>query len=272
MNEHLPDPDGPTVNADMPSASRVYDYLLGGAHNFGADRALATPLKKQVPRVTRAAQHNRAFLRRAVQHLLDHGIRQFLDLGSGIPTVGNVHDIAARYDPRCTVVYIDNDPVAIAGSQLLLRDSPNAAAVQADLRDVDTVLSHSAVRAHLDFDQPVAVLMCAVLHFLDQDDDPAGIVRRYLDGLPPGSYLAITHLTADDHPHDVAAAIDLYRNGGIALTARTKAEIAALFTGTTLVAPEVVHTSQWRPDSLDDPEDPTHSLSYAGLATTVDAS
>ncbi|HWO64531.1 MAG TPA: SAM-dependent methyltransferase, partial [Umezawaea sp.] len=191
----------------------------------------------------------------------------------GIPTVGNVHDIVAHRDPRCTVVYIDTDPVAIAHSQLLLQRSPNAAAVQADLRHVDAVLSHSTVRAHIDFDQPVAVLLCAVLHFLDEDDDPAGIVRRYVNRLTAGSYVAISHLTADDHPHDVAAAIALYRNGGIAVTARTKAEVTALFTGVHLVEPGVVHASHWRPEDPDNLDDPTHSLSYAGLAiTTTDPS
>ena len=272
MNEHLPDPDGIAVNLDKPSAARVYDYLLGGGHSFGADRALAAPLKDQVPHATRAAQQNRAFLRRVVLHLLDHGIRQFLDLGSGIPTVGNIHDIVAQRDPRCIVVHVDTDPVAVAHSQIMLQQSPNAAAVQADLRNVDTVMTHSTVRARIDFAQPMAVLMCAVLHFLDDDDDPARIVRRYVDRLPAGSYLAITHLTADDHPHDVAAAIDLYRNGGIAVTARTKTEVTALFTGMNLIEPGVVHASQWRPEYHDDLEDPTHCLSYAGLATTTDPS
>ncbi|WNV85021.1 SAM-dependent methyltransferase [Umezawaea sp. Da 62-37] len=267
MDDHFPTRDGLAVDLDRPSAARIYDYLLGGGHNFAADRTVANALRQRVPHVEHAAQANRSFLRRAVLHLIDRGIRQFLDLGAGIPTVGNVHDIAYLHDPRCAVVYIDNDPIAVAHSHLLLKGLPTAAAVKADLRDVDKVLDHPTVQARIDFDRPVAVLLCAVLHFLHDDDDPAGIVARYVDRLAPGSFVAISHATADDHPDPVRRATDTYRDDGIALNARTKADVTALFTGLRLTTPGVVHTSQWRPETVHDIDDPTRCLGYAGVAT-----
>jgi hypothetical protein len=269
MDEHPHDPAHLTVDLSRPSAARVYDYLLGGGHNFDVDRVLAAQVLRQVPHAKHAAETNRAFLRRVVEYLIDHGIRQFLDLGSGIPTAGNVHEITARRDPRCTVIYVDNDPVAHAHSRRMLSSVPAAAAVLADLRHVDTVLADPTVRARIDFAQPVAVLMCAVLHFVPDSDDPAGIVGRYVDRLTTGSYVAISHATADAHPADLAAATDLYERGGIAGTARTHAQVTDLFAGLELLPPGVVATSLWRPEQLEDTDTASRCLSYAGLGITT---
>ncbi|WNV83046.1 SAM-dependent methyltransferase [Umezawaea sp. Da 62-37] len=265
MGDHHPTSDGEPAGLTKPSAARIYDYLLGGGHNFAVDRGVAKRLAHHVPHAVRAAQANRAFLRRVVLHLMDQGIRQFLDLGAGIPTVGNVHDIAHDRDPGCVVVYVDNDAVAVAHGHLLLKGRATAAVVEADLRDVGTVLNNTTVCALIDFDRPVAVLLCAALHFLHEVDDPAGIVGRYVERLAPGSYVAISHATADDHPDLVKSAIDTYEDEGIALTARTRAEVQMLFTGLHLTSPGVVHTSQWRPEMPDEIEDSTQCLSYAGV-------
>lgn len=252
------------VHLDKPSPARVYDYLLDGGRNFAADRELAKKLIARVPGAQRAAQINRIFLRRVVLYLISQGVRQFLDLGSGILTVGNVHDITHKHASGTTVVYVDHDAVATACSALLLQDIPTAAAVRADLREVDAVLSDPTVQVLLDFEQPVAVLMCAVLHFVPDTDDPAGIVGRYIEALCPGSYLAISHATADHDPDEVAAGVRLYQEGGIPITARSHTAVSRLFTGLELVEPGVVLTSQWHPDGPD-PDDPRRSLSYAGL-------
>jgi len=268
LGQNNPGPH-PGIDLSKPSASRVYDRLLGGGHNFPPDRELATRLLACMPDAAHAARSNRAFLRRVVHHLVDAGVRQFLDLGSGIPTVGNVHEIARKRAPRCTVVYVDNDPIATAHSRLILGQDPRTVAVEADLRDVDAVVSAPEVQAMLDFTRPIAVLMCAVLHFVPDSDDPVGIVRRYCDAVRPGSYVALSHATDDDYPEDLAAAISLYRDGGISGTARGRHAVTELFTGLELVEPGVVFADEWRPEGRDE-VDPRRSRCYAGLALKPD--
>ncbi|GAA0530358.1 hypothetical protein GCM10011581_29020 [Saccharopolyspora subtropica] len=231
----------------------MYDVHLGGSHNFQVDRELAEKAAELMPSLPAVLRANRSFLRRVVHHLAELGVRQFLDLGSGIPTVGNVHEIAQRVDPECRVVYVDNDLVAVAHSQAILRGNDPATAIRADFRDVEEVLDHPEVRSTLDFDRPVAVLFFAVLHFVPDSDDPAGVVARYVDRVPSGSYLAISHACSDGIPESTREAAELYsrRIGGFHM--RPKEQIAAMFGDLELLPPGLVDLAEWRPDSWELP-------------------
>ncbi|HEX5403714.1 MAG TPA: SAM-dependent methyltransferase, partial [Pseudonocardiaceae bacterium] len=188
------------INMDVPSAARVYDYLLGGGHNFAADRAVGEVVLRVQPHGRQIASSNRAFLSRAVRYLVDQGITQFLDLGSGIPTVGNVHEVAQQADPECRVAYVDYDPVAVAHSQLMLRDNDRATVIDADLTQPEQVLDSSDIHKFIDFNEPIGLLMVAVFHFVPDAKQPADIVAKYRSVLPTGSFLALSHLTADQMP------------------------------------------------------------------------
>ena len=254
----------PEVDINRPSVSRVYDYFLGGSHNFAADRELARQILQLEPATTRVANANRAFLGRAVRELVALGVDQFLDIGSGIPTIGNVHEIAQGQKPGVRVVYVDIDPVAVAHSQLILRDNPDAGVVQADLRDPASILDDPVVKRLLDFDRPVAVLLVSVLHFVSDDDNPAGSIAHLRDRLAPGSYLVISHLAElRDNPADPqlrSEAQEHYSRSVAAITLRRKEEVAALFAGFTLVEPGLVTTAQWRPDG-----EPDYVAAWAGV-------
>ncbi|HWM03775.1 MAG TPA: SAM-dependent methyltransferase, partial [Actinophytocola sp.] len=184
-----------SVDLEKPSAARMYDYLLGGNHNFAVDREFMGRMMKIQPEAKRVAIMNRAFLRRAVLFMIENGVRQFLDLGSGIPTVGNVHEIAHNADPTSRVVYVDNEHVAVAHSQLILEHNENAAMVHADITKPGLVLSDPTTKRLLDFDQPIGLLAVTIGHYILADQDPAGVFAAYRDAVAPGSYLAITHLT-----------------------------------------------------------------------------
>jgi SAM-dependent methyltransferase len=240
------------IDIDKPSASRVYDYSLGGSHNFAVDRAIAEALHAAVPDGPLIARANRAFLRRAVLYLVDAGVRQFLDVGSGIPTVGNVHQVAQQAAPDTRVVYVDIDPVAVAHSQAILAGNDRADAIQADARHPETILAHRRVRELLDFDQPVAVMLVAVLHLVGDGDDPAGIAAALTDAVVPGSYVTISHLTGESRPQDMKKAEDLIGRTATPLTVRTRAEIANMFGDLKLVDPGLVWVPQWHPESPDD--------------------
>ncbi|MGB3443197.1 MAG: SAM-dependent methyltransferase [Actinophytocola sp.] len=253
------------VDIARPSAARVYDYWLGGCHNFGTDREFAEEVDKVIP-AREFARANRAFLRRVVRFLVrEAGVRQFLDLGSGLPTVGNVHEIAQGLEPDSTVLYVDFEPVAVTHNRLVLEDTPRAEAIWADLRDPDAVLQHPDTRQLIDFTQPVAVLLCAVLHFVGDEDVPSRIVANYRDALCPGSYVAISHATADDYPDDLAKAVEMYQTTATPATLRRRDEITGLFDGLALVSPGVVFTPQWHPEGPSG-ADPRRSLCYGGLA------
>jgi hypothetical protein len=184
----------PEVDYRRPSPARIYDFWLGGDHNFAADREIGQRVLDAMPMIRPTAWSNRAFLRRLVHNLVtDYGVTQFLDLGSGVPTAGNVHEIAQTLDPRCRIVYVDIDPVAVAHSRHILAGNAGARVVHADLRRPDQVLDSEPVHDLLDFDQPVAILLISVLHFIADHDDPAGIVRDYTSRLAPGSYLGLSH-------------------------------------------------------------------------------
>ena len=254
------------IDVERPSAARIYDYLLGGAHNFAVDRRVAEQMLAGNPDAPRTAFANRAFLRRAVQYLVDAGIRQFLDLGSGIPTVGHVHQIAQERVPEARVVYVDIDPIAVAHSRHLLDGNPRAAVVQGDARDPQRILDAPEARRLLDLDQPLAVLVVALLHLVADPDDPAGIVERFMAPLVPGSYVAISHLTVDS-PEDVEGAANVMRRAGVDMSIRTHAQIAALFGDCELVEPGLVWAPLWHPETPGDVEDdPARSAIYAGVA------
>lgn len=237
------------VDVDRPSAARVYDYFLGGAHNFAVDRQLADMIAGMTPNVGDTMRANRAFLRRVVRFLVGEGITQFLDIGSGIPTVGNVHEVAQLADPRSKVVYVDNDPVAVSHSRAILAGDPRAAVVQADARDTERILADPATSALLDLGQPVAVLLLGVLHFVPDAGDPAGIVARLRDAVAPGSHVALVNVTHEDQPPEVIEAQKLSGRTGAPIFLRSRAELLAQFDGWSLVEPGLVHLPRWRPDS-----------------------
>jgi S-adenosyl methyltransferase len=243
-----------SIDLDRPNAARIYDYLLGGAANFEQDRAFADKLLSVMPEARSAARLNRAFLRRAVRFCVESGIRQFLDIGSGIPTAGNVHEIAQDLAPESRVLYVDTEPVAITHSELILRGNDRAAALRADLVDPDAILGSAAARRLIDLDQPVAVLMVAVLHFIPDSAGPQAAVARYVDAMAPGSCLVISHGTHQpEFEQGRADEVErLYQRSANPGVPRTYDEIARFFTGTDLVEPGLVWTPQWRPESPED--------------------
>ncbi|PXX59733.1 S-adenosyl methyltransferase [Nocardia tenerifensis] len=258
-------PEG--IDLDRPSASRVYDFFVGGMHNFEIDRTLARQIEAFTPNVAETMRANRDLLRRCVRFLVDAGIHQFLDIGSGIPTVGNVHEVAQAVNPSARVVYVDIDPVAVAHSRAILDGNPAATVVHADICSPDAILSDPEVARLLDFDQPVAVLMLGVLHFVPDDADPAGCVARLRDVVAPGSYLAITHATADGQPDEVLEAQKLSGRTSTEIVLRGKPEIAEFFHGWTLLDPGLVHLPLWRPENPSDiGEHPERSGAYGGVA------
>ncbi|MEV0682011.1 SAM-dependent methyltransferase [Actinosynnema sp. NPDC050436] len=254
-----------SVDLDRPSAARMYDYFLGGSHNFAVDREAAKSVEQIFPGMAGASRANRSFLRRAVRYLLAQGIDQFLDLGSGIPTVGNVHEIAQQSDRNAKVVYVDVEPVAVAHSTAMLVDNPNATAVQADLRNPDSVLENPAVQDMLDFTRAIGLLMVAVLHFVPDSDNPHKAVARYREALPSGSYLAISHGSLEgihqDGLEDSERIQDIYRRTDSPLAFRTRDEVAEFFTTLDLVDPGVVQLSEWHQDSAD-----AYISAYVGVA------
>jgi hypothetical protein len=239
------------INVEVPSAARVYDYLLGGGHNFAADRAVGDVVLRVQPQGRQIASSNRAFLNRAVRYLIDQGITQFLDLGSGIPTVGNVHEVAQRVNPDSRVVYVDYDPVAVAHSQLMLRGNDKAAVIDADLTQPERVLDSPELHRLIDFDEPVGLLMVAVFHFVPDDKHPGDIVAKYRSVLPAGSYVALSHLTADQMPGESDAVVEAMRNSRDPMYFRRYDEVTELFEGLELVDPGVVTASKWHSEEGD---------------------
>jgi SAM-dependent methyltransferase len=254
------------IDLERPNAARIYDYYLGGACNFEHDRQFAEKFLELVPTVGMVARQNRAFLRRAVRYCVEAGIRQFLDIGSGIPTVGNVHEIAQEMAPECRVVYVDNEPVAVAHSELILEDNANAAILQADLCDPDTILGSDSAKRLLDFDEPMALLMVSVLHFVPDSQDPRGAISRYLDVLAPGSYFVVSHGTLEDLKDMPEGADRVYDRTTTPFFSRTRREILDLMAGTELVEPGLVWTTQWHPDSPEEVgEHPERASILAGV-------
>jgi len=248
----------------------MYDYYLGGIHNFPADQEAAKAVIERAPLIRASVRANRAFLRRAVRYLTSVGIRQFLDIGSGIPTEGNVHEIAQDAIPDARVVYVDIDPEAVSESLELLEGNQWATAIRADARDPRSILDHPQTRKLLDFDQPVAVLLVAVLHFVENTDEAREIVATFRDALAPGSYLVLAHSTVDELVFDPAMlkrTLDIYRRQtATPLTTRTRGEVLSLFEGFELVEPGLTWQTLWRPDpdDVDEFKDNPHDSSIYG--------
>jgi SAM-dependent methyltransferase len=259
----------PGVDTQRANVARVYDYWLGGSHNFLADQDVARAITAVVPNMRGIAQANRAFLGRAVRFLGEAGIRQFLDIGSGIPTQGNVHEVAQRSHPAARVAYADIDPVAIAHSKAILADSQNAAVIDADVRDPEKILAHDTVRRLIDPSQPAGLLLMVVLHFISDVEDPWRIVATLRDALAPGSYLVLGHATYEGAKPTVAHATETVYNRSVAtsLHLRSRAEILRLFEGFELVEPGLVYAPTWRPDSpADVPSDLRQFGTLVGVA------
>jgi SAM-dependent methyltransferase len=259
----------PEIDTSKANVARVYDYWVGGDHNFQADRDLARTIIALDPNIRATMRANRAFLGRAVRFLAGEvGIRQFLDIGSGIPTANNVHQVAQDTAPGSRVVYVDKDDVVVAHSRLILADNPDATVVQADLREPARILGDPGTQLLLDFSQPVALFLVAVLHFIPDNEEARRIVAELRDALAPGSYLVICHTCRDQQPN-LASSFENVYNKRVAgeLIMRSRDEIAALCEGFTLLEPGLVWIPQWRPDSPDDvPEDPTKYWALVGLA------
>ena len=256
------------IDTSKANIARVYDYWLGGSHNFRADQDAARTLIAVEPNTRAGVRANRAFLGRAVRFLArEAGIRQFLDIGSGIPTAQNVHQIAQEAAPGSRVVYVDNDEVAVAHSRLLLETNPDATVIQADLREPAKILADPETQLLIDFTQPVALLLVAVLHFIPDAADPAGILATLREALVPGSYLVICHSSRDARPEIAESAGNVYTSRVAAdLCLRSRDEIAALFEGFSLVEPGLVWIPEWRPDSpADVPENPQRFWGLVGV-------
>jgi hypothetical protein len=250
--ETMEDPgEVPEIDTSRPHSARMYDYLLGGKNHFAADRETQEKILSGMPSLRITARENRAFLGRAVRYLAaEAGIRQFLDIGTGLPTSNNVHEVAQAVAPSSRVVYVDNDPLVLVHARALLTSAPEGrtAYIPADLRDPEGILSHPVTCDVLDFSQPVALTMLATLHFIQDEDKPAAILETLLGALPPGSYFAASHLTMEHAPDAIAAGQRAIRAAGISAQARDSGEFARLaFSGLELVPPGVVLVSQWRP-------------------------
>jgi len=237
------------IDTTTPHPARMYDALLGGKDNYAADRQAVRQLLKAAPEARDSARANRAFLQRAVRFLAGQaGIGQIIDIGTGIPAAGNVHEVAGQVAPGTRVAYVDNDPIVHVHANALLTGSGTTSIVLADLRDPEAILAHPKVRALIDFAQPVALLLVAIVHFLTDREDPARIVAVFGEALPAGSYLALSHATADFRPAAARQAAAVYDQATSPVTLRTRAQVAALFEGWDLVEPGLVQVPLWRPD------------------------
>jgi len=246
----------------------MWDYYLGGAHNFAIDRQAAEQILLLHPDMPLVAQVTRAFLRRVVEFLVGQGIDQFLDIGAGIPTVGSVHEIAQRFTPTARVVYVDHDPVAVAHSQAILSGAANAMAIRADARRPQEILDHPAVRNLLDWGRPTGVLAIALFHFIPDDNEVLSIIRVLHDAMASGSYLALTHASADTLDRASAEQGEaLYKRATAPLRFRSRDGILRLFEGFELIDPGLVFIPLWRPESADDLmlDTPDRIANYAGV-------
>ena len=254
--------------ADKPNVARMYDYFLGGAHNFGIGRRVAeqaVAIYSDLPFVLRA---NRSFLRRALTFLTEQGIDQFLDLGSGLPVLGAVHEVAQRINPAARVVYVESDPIAARHGETLLQAIHGVAMLQEDIRHTEQILLHATVRRLLDFQRPVGVVLGAVLHLIRDAAEAYGLVREMREAMAPGSYFVISHGTWDHTPPDVAQQVEqLYAGSTNPVTSRSHAQIVRFFAGLDLVPPGVVFLPQWQPENADErfAEQPERAAIYAGV-------
>lgn len=240
------------IDLDRPNPARIYDYLLGGHHNFAVDRAAAEKLLEHFPVAKEGAVAQRAFLRRVIGMVTSEGVDQFLDIGSGLPTVGNVHDLARAAIPEARVVYVDVDPVVIAHSAEMLRDDPLATIVEGDVRYPEAILEHPEVGEILDFERPVSLTMTSMLHFVEDDAAAFGATRTLISSLASGSYVTISHCMIQEHTEDlINSAIESYRRAANT-KARWREDIKRFFNGLEIVEPGLVPGPEWRPEHSED--------------------
>ncbi|MFJ2581653.1 SAM-dependent methyltransferase [Kitasatospora aureofaciens] len=260
--------DGVDLRLNVPHSARMYDYYLGGFTNFAADREAAGQALAVGPWLRAAARANRSFVHRSTRALARAGIDQFLDIGTGIPTSPNLHEVAQRVDPRARVVYADNDPIVLSHAQALLTGTPEGrtAYVEADVTDPARLLAAPGLRDTLDLTHPVALSLNALFHFVPDAHGAYGIVEHLKSALAPGSALVMTHVTPDFAPEEIARLVRIYEAAGTAAQARTLPEFTRFFTGWTLVAPGVVPTPRWRPSADDPPTSDSEACAYAAVA------
>jgi SAM-dependent methyltransferase len=256
------------IDLSVPSVSRIYDYYLGGSHNFEVDRDAARRAIEIMPGLPKIMQANRAFMRRAVRYAVGQGVSQFLDIGSGIPTFGNVHEVAQSACPGARVAYVDNDPVAVAHSRAVLEGNDSAGIVAADLRNPRGILESKEVARLIDLDKPVALLLVAVLHFVPEEDDPRRAVTELRDALAPGSLLVLTHASTEggflsSEQGDKVESV--YQKATSPLVMRSRGEVETFFDGFELVEPGLVIIPRWRPDSPLEHEDPVAFTGFGGV-------
>lgn len=254
------------VDTSVPSIARVYDYLLGGKDNFACDRVIAEQLKAAVPGVATMAAQNRAFLGRVVRYLAQRGVDQFVDVGTGLPTQNNVHQVAQSVNRDARVVYVDNDPIVLAHARALLAENPHTIAVEGDLRSPKEILAGAELRSLIDLDRPVAFLLVGILYFMTDEDKPFEIVNELKSAMAPGSYLAISHVVSDDEPDALTAAQEIYRSflqrGGDAR--RTRDQVRSFFDGLDMIEPGLVYVREWQGDNTRIPEPTTWMMGGVG--------
>jgi SAM-dependent methyltransferase len=258
----------PEINTNVPQSARVYDYWLGGKDHFPADRALGEAIAAALPTIRAQVRGQRAFLGRAVRYLArDAGVRQFLDIGTGIPSAGNVHDVAQEIAPESRVLYVDNDPIVLAHAWALMAGTleGRVAFIQADLREPETILGDPAAAGTLDLARPVGLVLIGVMHHLHDDDDPRRVVATLVDALAPGSYLVLSQTTPDFDPEAMRGLAAASEQGGIANVPRTLADTEPFFAGLELVEPGLVPLAAWRPDPGAE-QDPRSVYAYGGVA------
>ncbi|MFF1377391.1 SAM-dependent methyltransferase [Streptomyces sp. NPDC058308] len=256
------------IDISMPSVSRIYDYYLGGSHNFEVDREAARRAMDSMPGLPKVMQANRAFMRRAVRHAVEQGVTQFLDIGSGIPTFGNVHEVARQASPEARIVYVDHDPVAVAHSQAVLEGIEGTAAVAGDLRKPRDILGSSEVASVLDLDRPVALLLVAVLHFVEDAYDPYAAVAELRDATAPGSLVIVSHASYEGipvPPEQASRTVGVYKDIRNPLIMRSRDEVARFFEGYDMVEPGLVPMPHWRPDTAPEEEEPYAFSGFAGV-------
>lgn len=244
-------PESPALNSAVPNVARMYDFMLGGKENYASDRNAVSQLIEMAPGAALNARQNRQFLGRAVRFVVSQGVKQFLDVGAGLPTQENVHEVAQAVAPDAKTVYVDNDPVVLSHARALLGSDLRTAVVAGDVRDPARILASPQVRELIDFSLPVCVLLVAILHFVPDDADPAGIVSAFRDAMAPGSYLILSHSTMDGAPPREAArtadARNVYDHASARLFMRDPGQVSALLTGFSLVPPGLAHVTDWRP-------------------------
>jgi hypothetical protein len=271
QSSDITDPDTESapagINTSLPHSARMYDYWLGGKDNFAVDRAMAEALIAAIPTLRTMAAENRRFVHRVARHLVESGIRQFLDIGTGIPTRPNLHEVAQGIAPESRVVYVDNDPIVLVHARALMVSTEQGRSeyIHADMREPEKILTDPALTDTLDLSQPVALSLIAILMLLSDDDEPWDKVRTLMDALPSGSYVAITHPTQDFNPEAMAAAVAAAQQGQMTLVPRTRADVERFFDGWELIEPGVVPVMAWRPEG-GPPADPAAAYYWAGVA------